>query len=246
MSESVATATNPMSLMGPESQELTNELAVLTRMLPFDGASLLELGCGGAEKTRLIANKTGVARIVAAEVDSIQHEKNLKVTDLDKVSFEAFGAEEIPYPDDTFDIVVMFKSLHHVPLDRLDDAMAEIHRVLKPGGYAYISEPVFDGAFNHVMRVFHDEEVVRREAFGAVGRAVERELFELAEEYFFRNRIRFESWQQYETNMLSVTHTEHNLSDEQRAEVERRFEANRSDEGYVFDIPNRVDLLRKA
>jgi len=40
-----------------------------------------------------------------------------------------------------------------------------------------------------------------------------------------------------------VTHTEHRLDQAQLAEVERRFYANRSSEGFVFEIPNRVDLL---
>jgi 2-methylisocitrate lyase-like PEP mutase family enzyme len=66
----------------------------------------------------------------------------------------------------------MFKSLHHVPVPLMDQALAEIRRVLKPGGLAYISEPVFAGEFNEVLRLFHDESIVRREAFSAIERAV--------------------------------------------------------------------------
>ena len=76
-----------MQLMGPEQQDTTEEIHVLTRML--------ELGCGGAEKTRQIAELTGVEEVVAAEVDQIQHEKNLLIEDLPKVTFASFGAEAI-------------------------------------------------------------------------------------------------------------------------------------------------------
>jgi SAM-dependent methyltransferase len=242
----MSAAASQMSLTGPESQDLTNEISVLQNMLNFENAKVLELGCGAAEKTRMIAGKTSVQSVIAAEVDEIQHQKNLAVTDLNRVTFKAYGAEAILEADEEFDIVLMFKSLHHVPLDQLDKAFAEIHRVLKPGGYAYISEPVFAGRFNEIMRVYHDEELVRKAAFDAVGRSVSKGMFRLESEYFFENRIQLESWQQYEKGILNVTHTDHKLSDEQYAEVKQRFIASETEDGFVFDIPNRVDLLRKV
>ena len=50
----------------------------------------------------------------------------------------------------------------------MDAALSEIARVLKPGGQAWISEPVFAGELNEVFRLFHNEEVVRETAFGAI------------------------------------------------------------------------------
>ncbi len=235
-----------MSLAGPEVQDLKEETTVLDRMLRFDGARVLELGCGAAEKTQLIVEQTAVTEIVAAEVDAVQHEKNLAMTGLDRITFKSYGAESIQEPDASFDIVLMFKSLHHVPTENMEAALREIYRVLKPGGHAYISEPVFAGAFNDVMRVFHDEEVVRRNAFETVKRVIADRLFDLREEYFFRNRLRLESWEQYEQNVINVTHTDHSLEPTQLAEVKQRFDAHESPEGFVFEIPNRVDLLEKV
>jgi len=235
-----------MSLQGQRSQDVTNELAVIRRMLKLDGASVLELGCGAADKTRQLAQQTGISEIIAVEIDPIQHQKNLQIKDLEKVSFKSYGAQEIIEPNASFDIVLMFKSLHHVPLDRLDQALEEIHRVLKPGGQAYFSEPVFAGPFNEIMRLFHDEQAVRQEAFSALNRAVDSPLFSLQEEYFFRNVVKFKSWEQYEHGILNVTHTDHQLSADVLAEVKKRFMAHQRDEGFVFEIPNRVDVLRAA
>jgi ubiquinone/menaquinone biosynthesis C-methylase UbiE len=234
-----------MSLVGPESQDLTNEISVLQQMLKFDGAKVLELGCGAAEKTQMIVEQTKVESVIAAEVDEIQHRKNLSMTNLSKVTFKIYGAEAIDEQDQTFDIILMFKSLHHVPLDQLYCALQEIYRVLKPGGFAYISEPVFTGRFNEIMKVYHDEQAVRQAAFNAVSQSVATGLFHLKSEYFFLNRIQMKSWQQYEKGILNVTHTDHNLSTEQYAEVKQRFLASETDDGFVFDIPNRVDLLQK-
>ncbi|MAV25684.1 MAG: SAM-dependent methyltransferase [Gammaproteobacteria bacterium] len=234
-----------MQLKGPETQPVQNETEVITRMLPLAAATILELGCGGAEKTRWIAENTDVAQIVAAEVDEQQHAKNLKVIDLPKVRFCAYGAEGIDESDASFDAVLMFKSLHHVPVGLMEKAFSEIHRVLKPGGWLYVSEPVFAGAFNEIMRLFHDEEHVRQQAFNAIERAVGQGNFDLTEEYFFKNEIKMQSWEHYERNILGVTHTNHNLSDDLVETVKSRFLAARNDAGFVFEIPNRVDLLRR-
>ena len=145
-------ALSEMRIAAPEIESVANEMELLNELLPLEGAKVLELGCGKAEKTRQIAPQA--AHILALEVDNIQLAKNRTITDLPNVQFEWGGAEKIPAPDSTFDIVLMFKSLHHVPMDLMDQAFDEIRRVLKPGGLLYISEPVYAGAFNEILRLF--------------------------------------------------------------------------------------------
>jgi SAM-dependent methyltransferase len=161
------------------------------------------------------------------------------------VTFKTYGAEAIDEPKDSFDIVLMFKSLHHVPEAAMDEALSEIRRVLKPGGLAYISEPVFAGNFNEVIRLFHDESIVRLSAFEAVARSVEAQKFELVEENFFANVFELKHFGQFEAGVLNVTHTDHDLTPELMQTVKDKFESYRSEDGYVFQAPNRVDLLRK-
>ncbi len=138
---------------------------VYKRLLPLDNKHILELGCGTAQKTRDIAT-TGVnRRITALEVDRIAHQKNLQIRDLPNVNFVLAGAQDIPLEDESVDIVLMFKSLHHVPVDLMEVSLSEIWRVLKPGGLAYISEPVYSGNFNEILSLFNDEKEVREAAF---------------------------------------------------------------------------------
>ncbi|MFV2004736.1 MAG: class I SAM-dependent methyltransferase [Gammaproteobacteria bacterium] len=220
------------------------ESDIYDRLLSLDNKHILELGCGSADITRSIATSGAGRKITALEVDEIAHEKNLQITDLPNVTFELSGAQEISLEDASVDVVFMFKSLHHVPLDLMDASMREIKRVLKPGGLAYISEPVFAGDFNDILRMFHDEQKVREAAFNTIKIAVDEGLFELAEETFFNSPVRFENFAEFESNTINATHSQHSLSDELYTEVKQRFEKHLGDDGVQFWMPMRVDLLR--
>jgi ubiquinone/menaquinone biosynthesis C-methylase UbiE len=221
------------------------ETEIFNRLLSLDNKHILELGCGSAEITRNIATSGADRRITAFEVDEIAHAKNLQITDLPNVTFAIAGAQEIPLEDESVDVVFMFKSLHHVPLDFMDQSMREISRVLKPGGLAYISEPIFAGDFNEILRLFHDEQKVREAAFNTVKKAVDEGLFSLVEETFFNSPMKFESFADFEAKVLKVTHTNHALDEKVYNQVKQRFEQHLIDEGAHFLMPIRVDLLQR-
>jgi len=222
------------------------ERDIWRQMLPLDGKRILELGCGRAELTRAIAGEGQNRSVAALEVDERQHRINLTLSDLPNVQFARGGAEAIPYPDGSFDVVLMFKSLHHVPVAEMAAAMREIARVLTPDGLAYISEPIYAGAFNEILRMFHDEEQVRRAAFAAVQQAVDSGLFALVEERFFNTPMHFADFAEFEQKVIGATHSDHRLTSELHAEVSARFGAHVGPDGAHFAQPMRVDLLRKV
>jgi len=222
-----------------------HESEIYESLLGLEGANILELGCGKAEHTRTIGGTYPTAKIVAAEVDPVQHAQNLASARLPNLTFASFGAQAIPLADASIDVVMMFKSLHHVPLELLDQALSEIHRVLKSGGHAYISEPVFAGELNEIVRIFNDEESVRLAAFEAVRRAVQNGLFEIACEVFFLVPAHFAGFSDFERRYLQVTHSERNVSPAQLSAVERLFNSHLGPDGVTLNQPVRVDLLRK-
>lgn len=234
-----------MQIQNPSVEDVVNEAEIYNRLLPLENAHIIELGCGAAAHTRVIAESGKPASILACEVDTIQHEKNLTITDLPSVTFSHAGAQAIPAEDGSADIVMMFKSLHHVPLEMMDTAMQEIRRVLKPGGLAYISEPVYAGDFNEVLRLFHDEKAVREAAFTTVKKAVADGTLELAGEHFFNTPSNFENFAEFEQKIIGVTHTDHRLSPELLHAVKEKFESYMGPNGAQFVMPIRVDLLRR-
>lgn len=233
-----------MRIADPDVGRVADEQDIIDELLYLPGASVLELGCGKADKTRLVARTA--ASVLALEVDPIQLANNQGADAPGNIRFEYGGAENIPAADESFDVVMMFKSLHHVPTERMDDALSEIRRVLKPGGVAYISEPVYAGDFNEILRMFHDEKAVRDAAFAAVVRAVAAQKLSLVSQTFFLQSMRFEDFREFEDCVIKVTHTDHKLPPEVLDAVRTKFDQHVSPDGATFHAPIRVDLLTKS
>jgi SAM-dependent methyltransferase len=234
-----------MQLNDPRAYRTASEIDLISARLELRGRRLLELGCGAAWMTRLLAERFVPDQIVATEVDRIQHEKNLQTPTPANISFRAGGAESIDDPDETYDAVFLFKSLHHVPVALMARSLREIHRVLKPGGRAWFSEPVYWGAFNDLLRLVHDERVVREAAFSALQDAVATGLFALEDEIFFEVPGTYEDWQVFADKYLEVTHTKLDIDDARRAQIRSAFERHMNPGGARFLKPHRVDLLRR-
>lgn len=234
-----------MQFIHPDVTRTCKEVEIYESLLKLDGMTILELGCGKADHTRNIAQAHPSAQIVAAEVDAIQHEKNLASASPTNIRFADFGAQSIPLADESVDVVMMFRSLHHVPLDKMDTAFGEIRRVLKPGGFAYISEPVYAGPYNEMARIYNDEGTVRNAAFEAICRSVESGLLDPVSETFFQTPVHYPDFAAFSKKHFKATHEVRNVTDAQKAAVERLFNTHLGPDGVRLAQQVRVDLLRK-
>ena len=211
-----------MQIASAAELPVSSDFELIGKWLPVEDARLLELGCGAAFTTRRLAEAFAVREIIAMEVDRIQHEKNLLIPDLPQVTFVFGGAQAIDLPDESVDAVIMLKSLHHVPVGDMDRAFSEIARVLCPGGFAYISEPVYGGAFNEILRLFNDEKSVREAAFEAIARSAGNGNLELEREIHFLNISRFAGFEEFEQRIIGATHSEFDIDDTLYAEIKAR------------------------
>ena len=112
---------------------IEDELTVLEALVPLRSQRVIELGCCNARLARALLDQFTDSEWVGLEVDERQHAKNLAAP-RDRLQFVAAGAQEIPFGDASFDLAVMLKSLHHVPIDLLAKALNEIARVVRQGG----------------------------------------------------------------------------------------------------------------
>lgn len=236
---------NQMVLDRPEAYVTGQELDIMEQLLPFDKMRGLELGCGAAWQTRELARRHPECAFIATEVDNIQHQKNLQ-NPLPNLQFRLEGAQSIKERDESVDAVWMLKSLHHVPQTLMAQAMDEIARVLKPGGYAYFSEPVYSGDFNALMSLVHDEEVVREQAFSAICSFADRAEMALQRQVFLNVPGCYKSWQVFESRFLKVTHTKLEINDVQYEQIKQGFMSQMDEDGAHFLKPHRIDLVRKG
>jgi ubiquinone/menaquinone biosynthesis C-methylase UbiE len=224
---------------------ISEELDLLQSLVDLDQhPRIIELGCGAADFSRKLLVRCPSCEITGLEVDERQHAKNL-LNRAQRLQFLQAGAQAIPFLNGDFDLALMLKSLHHVPLDQLDQALSEVHRVLRPNGLLYISEPVFAGALNEVMRLFHDEELVRAAAQRAIQKAVRSGAWEQVGETQFEMPVHYRDFAEFEQRMIGVTYADHRLDDITLHAVRKRFEPHMTADGANFVRPMRAHLLRK-
>jgi SAM-dependent methyltransferase len=223
---------------------VTDEAQFMREHLPLQGAKVVELGCGKADLARRLLQKHGVAAVTAFEVDARQHAANLAAPAVPGLRFIEAGAEDTGLPQACCDGVMMLKSLHHVPLAHLDPAMDEVARVLKPGGWFYVSEPVYAGEFNDIVKLFHDEGVVRAAAYAALERARERKRLLWEREIVFDTPLHFRDYEDFDRRIVQVTHTDMHLSDDVERDVRGLFQRHMTADGARFVRQMRINILR--
>src|SRR2546427_3559410 len=117
----------------------------------LQGKRVLDFGCGMGQTSRIYAG-LGAARVDGFDISS----ENIRVADKnakrdgldDRVFFRHLAAEEIDYPDESFDLVLGKAILHHTDLEKTSKQLA---RVLRRGGAAYFLEPL---AHNPILNLF--------------------------------------------------------------------------------------------
>ena len=223
---------------------VTDEAGFFQEVIPLRGARVVELGCGRAAFARSLLQRGIASSVDAFEVDAAQHAANLAAPSVAGLRFGMAGAEAIPLPDRSRDVVVMLKSLHHVPMDLLDRALGEIARVLAPGGWLYVSEPVYAGDFNDIVKLFHDEGEVRAAAYAALRRAADAGVLRWDREIVFDTPLGFRAFDDFVDRIVRVTHSQIALDPAVEAEVRRRFAGFEGPGGAHFVRQMRVNILR--
>ena len=100
-------------------------------------AELLDIGCGAGYHVRHLARKA--KRVVAIDVDRVALQVARRRVRSSRVQFLHYDGVSLPFADGSFDAVTLLDVLEHVP-DR-EALVAEIDRVLRPGGVWTVSVP---------------------------------------------------------------------------------------------------------
>jgi len=220
-----------------------DELVPLLAALQLKEADVLDLGCGVGSLARRIAKETGAMSVTAIDTDNAQIERAAQKGG--SVKYLTGTAEALPLADASLDVIVMMKSLHHVPIPEMDVAFAEMMRVLRPRGCVYICEPAYEGPFNDILRLFHDEGTVRAAALDAIGRAATRQ-FEVIQKTDYLRIMKYQNLDDFRGKMMNLPWLENRITPEIEKQVAIAWQDHAaSDDSAALSSRMLVFVLRK-
>lgn len=130
----------------------------------------LDVGCGVGLTAAEVVGRFG--SVAGVDISSAMIERATERTP--DVDYRVYDGIRLPYQDGTFDVVFTICVLHHVPLSSRPRFVAEMQRVLRPGGVALIGEhnpwnpltrlAVYRCAFDRdarLLRLHESEELLR-------------------------------------------------------------------------------------
>jgi ubiquinone/menaquinone biosynthesis C-methylase UbiE len=131
---------DPLLLRG-QVRALRRRTLDLARLQP--GEQALDVGCGTGTLALEAARRIGPAGRVCGIDPGAQQIARARAKAAKRntpVEFQIGVIEQLPFPDQTFDVVFSTLMMHHLPAPLKRQGLAEIARALKPGGRLVIAD----------------------------------------------------------------------------------------------------------
>jgi arsenite methyltransferase len=112
-----------------------------------EGEAVLDIGCGAGVDSIIAAKMVGPSGAVTG-IDLVPEMlaragENARLAGVDNVTFRVSSAEQLPFPDNSFDVVIS-NGVVNLVVDKAK-ALGEVFRVLKPGGRFMLADQVLSG-----------------------------------------------------------------------------------------------------
>jgi arsenite methyltransferase len=112
-----------------------------------EGEAVLDIGCGAGVDAIVAGKLTGSSGAVTG-IDLVpgmlaRARENARLAGVDNVMFQESSAEQLPFPGQSFEVVISNGAFNLV-VDK-ERALAEVYRVLKPGGIFLLADQVLAG-----------------------------------------------------------------------------------------------------
>lgn len=126
---------------------------------------ILDVGCGTGNLLLEIGKDHSSFELYGIDISPKMIQiANSKIGKLTNVKFQIGSGDSLPFESNCFDFVVCSHSLHHHP--KPEKSLAEMTRLLKPGGTLILVDGFTDGIFRRInfliTRIFQNEGFVQR------------------------------------------------------------------------------------
>ena len=126
------------------------------------GARVLDVGCGTGEYVHR-ANELG---FTAGGIEPADAMREVAISKNPGASIVSGVATELPYPDESFDLVICIEVLRYLDRSDVRQALRELRRVLRPGGTMFltmVNRYALDGFFLHysLQRMLKHQSIER-------------------------------------------------------------------------------------
>ncbi len=224
---------------------LLKHTQVLRDRLPLDGALVADVGCGDGALVRVMT-RAG-ARVIGLDPGAGQLARARAAAPAGGETYVCALGEALPLRDGCLDALVYFNALHHVPPATQPVALAESARVVRPGGLLYVQEPLAEGTYFELMRPVEDETEVRASAAAALEAAAAGGDLEQIEEIVYRAPFKVASFEAFHDGMIAVDPARRAIVAALEESLRQGFQAaaEQRDDGFWFEIPSRLNLLRR-
>ena len=124
--------------------------------------AILDIGCGTGRLLRSTEEQFPPAALegVDAAVEMVKHAQAVNPA-RSRIRFQQATAERLPFAADQFDLVFSTMTFHH--WDDQARAVAEVARVLKPGGRWLLADLIPTGVLRYVRRLFRLRQFPERQ-----------------------------------------------------------------------------------
>jgi ubiquinone/menaquinone biosynthesis C-methylase UbiE len=126
---------NPIRAYAQEKYELPMLMSMLSATT---FSSVLEIGCGNGNGTKLIRKRFEPKHMTAIDLDQKMIKLARDAVRDPQITFQVMDASQLGFANQSFDAIFDFGIIHHIPNWRA--CIAELRRVLKQGGKLILEE----------------------------------------------------------------------------------------------------------
>lgn len=146
-------------LLNPLRKFILSPSKLVNRLSLNQSANVLELGCGPGYYSAKVAQKIPSGKLTLVDIQQEMLDmakRRMDLFDISNINYVLADALELPFENDSFDVIFMIAMLGEVP--NREKCIRELHRILRTGGLLSISEQSYDP---HFIPAFKMKDLIR-------------------------------------------------------------------------------------